>query len=74
MDIACKMHFDASGEALIHYDNGAVQNGNECPQPTTCDTCSDCNNQACVGNTCGSCTMDSQCCPPLHCDAGTCRL
>jgi hypothetical protein len=37
-----------------------------------CSTCNDCNNQACVNGTCGSCTTDSQCCSPLVCQGGTC--
>ncbi len=68
-------HFDASGETKIHYDNGAVKLGDECPQPTgVCESCRDCNNQACNGGTCGSCTADAQCCPPLVCRSGTCVL
>ncbi len=67
-------YFDASGETLIHYDNGAVQNGNECPQPTSCESCFDCNNQACKGGQCGACTADSDCCQPLRCMGGTCKL
>jgi hypothetical protein len=68
-------HFDASGETFIHYDNGIVQ-PNECPPPPPggiCDSCRDCGNQPCILGTCSStCTADSQCCPPLHCDtAGT---
>ncbi len=70
-------YFDASGDTIIHYDKGAVLTGDECPPPPsgqTCESCLQCGNQACVNNTCGSCTNDSQCCPPLHCDAGTCKL
>ncbi|HEY5921329.1 MAG TPA: hypothetical protein VIV11_06650 [Kofleriaceae bacterium] len=68
-------HFDASGDTIVHYDNGAVKLGEECPQPSgACESCRDCNNQACVNNQCGSCTSDSQCCPPLVCNSGTCVL
>jgi hypothetical protein len=68
-------HFDASGDTVVHYDNGAVKLGEECP-PTTgaCESCRDCNNQACNNNQCGSCTADTQCCPPLVCRSGTCVL
>jgi hypothetical protein len=68
-------YFDASGETIVHYDNGAVKLGEECPQPSgACESCRDCNNQACVNNTCGQCTADSQCCPPLVCRSGSCVL
>jgi hypothetical protein len=68
-------HFDASGDTIVHYDNGAVKLGDECPQPTgACESCRDCNNQACNNNQCGACTADSQCCPPLVCRSGTCVL
>jgi hypothetical protein len=39
----------------------------------TCGTCKDCGNQACVQGTCGQCSSSSQCCPPLVCQAGTCK-
>jgi hypothetical protein len=68
-------HFDASGVTEVHYDNGAVQLGDECPPPSgACESCRDCNNQACVNNQCGACTADTQCCPPLVCRSGTCVL
>ena len=62
-----------SVEANIHYDRGAIFNGEECPPPPSgCTGCQDCNNQACVNGVCGSCTDDSQCCSPLKCINGTC--
>ena len=67
-------YYEASGPTVVHYDNGAITNGEECPPPTTCDGCNDCNNQACVGGVCGACTQDSDCCTPLRCDSGTCKL
>lgn len=68
-------YVEASGALKVHYDNAAVETGDECPPPTgACESCRDCNNQACVDNQCAACTSDSQCCPPLHCDAGTCKL
>lgn len=69
-------YFDASGDTIIHYDNAAADLGDECPptQGSSCESCRDCNGQACVGNTCGSCTADSDCCPPLICNGGTCTL
>jgi hypothetical protein len=73
-------HFDASGDTTIHYDNGIIQ-PNECAPPPVggiCDSCKDCGNQPCVNGACSStCTADSQCCPPLHCDttgSHTCTL
>jgi hypothetical protein len=68
-------HYDSSGSMKIHYDKGAAELGDECPPPSgACESCRDCNNQACVGGTCGQCTSDIECCAPLRCDAGTCRL
>jgi hypothetical protein len=71
-------YFDASGDTTIHYDNG-TQAPNECPLPTgECQSCKECDNQACVGNTCSACTSDDQCCAPLHCvnpgPNGRCKL
>jgi hypothetical protein len=71
--------FHLQGETKVHYDEGVVQNGEECPELSgTCDSCRDCDNQACVGGTCGACTSDAQCCAPLHCvnpgAAGHCEL
>jgi hypothetical protein len=39
-----------------------------------CTSCRDCNNQACIGGACGACTTSAECCPPLSCIAGMCRL
>lgn len=71
--------FHLQGEVKVHYDEGVVQNGEECPETSQdCDTCRDCNNQACVAGTCGACTSDAQCCSPLHCvnpgPQGRCEL
>jgi hypothetical protein len=38
-----------------------------------CGTCKDCGNQACINGTCGECTTDGQCCPPLVCTGGSCQ-
>ncbi len=70
-------YYDASTPTTIHFDKGAVQNGEECPaQPpgVGCSSCRDCDNQACVGGQCGACTVDSECCAPLRCVAGACSL
>lgn len=68
----------------VHYDSAIQTAGQACsadggvPRPldggviTTCSSCRDCGNQACVGATCGRCTDNSQCCAPLSCREGTC--
>lgn len=40
--------------------------------PTTCSSCIDCGNQACVGGVCGACTTNAECCSPLLCYQGQC--
>ncbi len=64
----------AAAPVTIHYDTSVLQAASPCPgpAPTTCATCSDCNNQACLGGTCGDCTRDADCCPPLTCYLGRC--
>jgi hypothetical protein len=65
-------NFKASHDTFIHYDQGVLRAGTECPPPggsgsdggtappdagsPTCGSCRDCNNQACVNGTCGACT------------------
>jgi hypothetical protein len=72
--------FQSSQTVKIHYDREVVQAGQGCPPAPTdggsagCGSCKDCNNQACVGGTCGACTDSSQCCAPLVCSNGTCVL
>jgi hypothetical protein len=74
--------FIASQVTSIHYDRAALSSGQSCPTPPpavdgggpTCQSCSDCGNQACVNGACGSCTDSSQCCAPLQCQNGTCGL
>jgi hypothetical protein len=39
-----------------------------------CGSCKDCDNQACINGTCGACTNDGQCCPPLQCVMGVCTI
>jgi hypothetical protein len=66
----------ASGDTIVHYDNGIQHDGDDCPstQGVSCEGCGDCDNQACVGGKCGACTADTQCCPPLVCRGGACVL
>jgi hypothetical protein len=62
---------NSSGKVRVHYDEGILkipgcQGGN-----TPCKDCGDCVNPkpACGANgTCGACTKDQDCCPPLVCD------
>jgi hypothetical protein len=65
----------SGGDLTIHYDQGAVKTGDECPPippSSACESCRDCGNQPCIGNACGSlCTKDSDCCPPFTCNTGT---
>ena len=67
--------FYNSSETTIHYDRATLADGAPCgPPPSTCSSCSDCGNQACVNGTCGSCTSNAQCCQPLVCQGGTCVI
>lgn len=62
----------SSGKVKVHYDEGILkipgcQGGDE-----PCTDCGDCVNPmpACgADGTCGPCTKDQDCCPPLICDA-----
>jgi hypothetical protein len=56
----------------IHYDQAVVNSGSACPPPTTCTSCTDCQNQACNNGTCGGCTTSADCCAPLTCQSGMC--
>jgi hypothetical protein len=42
------------------------------PMMSGCNTCLDCNGQACINGACGACTDSSQCCAPLICIQGMC--
>jgi hypothetical protein len=58
---------------VIHYDEAVQGAGDGCPEPPTlCETCSDCDNQACIDGTCSACMDDGDCCAPLVCSAGAC--
>lgn len=77
----------ASQSLTIHYDSAILQAGGACendagipfnpqsdggPGPTSCNTCRDCGNQACVSGTCGACASNADCCAPLLCSQGRC--
>ena len=40
--------------------------------PPGCNTCIDCNGQACIAGKCDNCTNSAQCCAPLVCFMGQC--
>jgi hypothetical protein len=78
--------FDASGDSIIHYDRAILRAGAGCgskptptptdagvpPTPTTCNSCQDCGNQACINGACGACRTSADCCAPLVCFNGHC--
>jgi hypothetical protein len=79
--------FSGSSAVRIHYDLAVINSGMGCPPggsstspppdgstPTGCNSCTDCNNQACVNGMCGACTSSAQCCAPLQCINGTCTI
>jgi hypothetical protein len=76
--------FGSTQSVNIHYDLGSLVQGQSCTPAdagsdagsvsTGCQSCADCNNQACINGACGSCTASSQCCPPLVCVGGTCTI
>ena len=71
----------SESDLTIHYDETILTPSSPplCATPTTCQTCNDCNGQACSLNdaalfgSCGLCNEDSDCCRPLICTPqGTC--
>jgi hypothetical protein len=65
------------GYLSIHYDRSILTVDHDCPPPPGMCSCapgSGCtDHHACLGGTCGACTMDSDCCFPLVCyPDGTC--
>jgi hypothetical protein len=64
----------ASDKLTIHYDTAVLKAGDSCgsPPPSSCSSCTDCDNQACINGACGQCTDNSQCCSPLVCVQGVC--
>ena len=39
-----------------------------------CNSCLDCQGQACINAKCDSCSNSAQCCAPLVCDTGKCIM
>ncbi len=66
--------FVSGSNVAIHYDRAVLQQGSTCspPSTSTCGSCKDCGNQACIKGTCGACTSSGDCCPPLICQQGSC--
>lgn len=77
--------FDASAKTRIHYDRAVLSQGDGCGGGggtggdsgtggggNTCESCRDCNNQACNHGECGACVSNADCCAPLGCDGGVC--
>jgi hypothetical protein len=65
-----------SGNLTVHYDRAITRAASTCFSDgglTECGSCRDCNNQACVSGTCGTCSSDSDCCAPLGCFSGMCQ-
>jgi hypothetical protein len=67
--------YNADNPVDIHYDREVLSAGKDCPDDgdDDCDSCLDCNGQACNGGTCGACTTDADCCAPLRCNNGVCE-
>jgi hypothetical protein len=67
-------NLDVKSHLVLHNDQAVVTAGASCPMSNTptCTTCADCNNQACIGGTCGACRSNSDCCSPLLCREGIC--
>lgn len=73
---------DTGGATCVSLNEGFIGCTLGCTETCTydrsacyqCASCRDCNNQACIGGKCGSCTQNSDCCAPLVCFLGTCRL
>jgi hypothetical protein len=63
-----------TGQGGFHYDRGVLNAGRDCDKGVTCNSCRDCQNQACNGGRCGSCTTSADCCAPLDCVQGVCTL
>jgi hypothetical protein len=55
-------------------DAGADASAPDASSGTSCGTCKDCGNQACIAGKCGACTNSGQCCAPLVCIGGTCKV
>lgn len=64
-----------NSSTLIHYDRAASELGDDCPDPPPpCEDCQACGGEACIDGMCGMCRTDGDCCSPLRCIDGECRL
>lgn len=74
--------FSSGAPLTIHYDRAVLGIGEQCSAAPDagaldagrrCNSCRDCDNQACTSaGACGACLSSSDCCAPLVCLAGTC--
>ena len=66
---------NAACAACAGSDAGTIDaaTGDAGPPPPGCNTCLDCQGQACNGGACGSCSSSSDCCAPLTCLNGSCQ-
>jgi len=63
---------DDCDEDVVVDDDGGMSVDAGDPPGDTCDSCRDCDNQACTDGTCGACVDNADCCAPLFCLEGTC--
>lgn len=67
---------NAIGVQSAHYDRAILDIGPACESGPgmPCDGCGTCPVQlACVAGRCGACSVDSDCCEPFVCAAGSCQ-
>jgi hypothetical protein len=67
---ACQV--TSSTDGGVPTDGAVSTDGGRPVPPTSCNTCLDCQGQACNGGLCGGCTNSAQCCAPLVCVQGQC--
>jgi len=64
----------------VSSPDGGVPDSDGGPATSACQTCGDCNNQACIvpadggPGACGACVTSADCCAPLSCVSGTCTV
>lgn len=65
----------ASAGLAVHYDASVLDLPSCQPSGQSCSSCRGCANPtpACRNGTCEACLVDSDCCPPLYCNQGTCE-
>ena len=68
-DTCQKLGYSYGG--TLSCNGNCTINDNAC---VACSTCSDCLGQACFAGRCTGCISDDECCAPLLCTMGECRL